>query len=145
MVGQFDELYFVSKLSVGRTSRSPNMVRTVRRTVLRFLTDLLMRCKLRPELRCAGCTQTRVYMLIHSQPKALTMDAMAVPGTHLFISLYLLGPTDNADPPTSPQMRPFPPKPEAENIQAISHVLLSQFFPLPYESSQVSTNQTQGS
>ena len=87
-----------------------------------------MRCKLQPEPRCAGCTQTRVYMLIHSQPKALTMDAMAVPGTHLFISLYLLGPTDNADPPTCPQMRPFPPKREAENIHAISHVLLSQFF-----------------
>ena len=49
----------------------------------------------------------------------------------LVISLYLLGPTDNADPPTSPQMRPFPPKREAENIHAISHVLLSQFFPLP--------------
>ena len=42
---------------------SPNLVRTVRRTILRFLTDLLMRCKLQPELRCAGCTQTRVHML----------------------------------------------------------------------------------
>ena len=48
--------------------------------------------------------------------------------THLFISLYLLGPTDNTDPPTSQQMRPFPPKREAENIHAVSHVLLSQFF-----------------
>ena len=41
------------------------MVRTVRRTILRFLTDLLMSCKLRPELPCAGCTQTRVYILTH--------------------------------------------------------------------------------
>ena len=98
-VGQFNELYFVSELSVEWTSRLPNMVQTVWRTILRFLTDFLMRCKLQPKPRCAGCTQTRVYMLIHSQPKALTMDAMAVPGTHLFISLYLLGPTDNADPP----------------------------------------------
>ena len=57
---------------------------------------------------------------------------------------YLLGPTDNADPPTSQQMRPFPPKQEAENIHAISNVLLSQFFPLPEESSWFSTNQTQG-
>ena len=71
--------------------------------------------------------------------------ATAVPRAHLFISLYLLGPTDNADPPTSPQMMLFPAKREAENIHAVSLVLLSQFFPLPYESSQVSTNQTQGS
>ena len=41
---------------------------------------------------------------------------------------HVLGPTNNADPPTSPQMRPFPPKREAENIHAVSHVLLSQFF-----------------
>ena len=49
------------------------------------------------------------------------------------------------DPPTSPQMRPFSLKREAENMHAISHVLLSQFFLLPWESSQISTNQTQGS
>ena len=53
------------------------------------------------------------------------MDATAVPRAHLFISLYLLGPTDNADPPTSPQMRPFPKQQESENIHAVSHVLLS--------------------
>ena len=69
--------------------------------------------------------------IIHSWPKALAMDATAVPCAHLFISLYLLGPTDNADPPTSPQMRSFPPKREAENIHAMSCVLLSQFLPLP--------------
>ena len=60
--------------------------------------------------------------------KATTIDAMAVPCAHLFISLYLLGPTDKADLPTSPQMRLFPPKQEAENIHTVSHVLLSQFF-----------------
>ena len=54
---------------------------------------------------------------------------LLVPRAHLFISLYLLGPTDNAEPPTSPQMRPFPLKREAENIHATSHVLLSHFFP----------------
>ena len=113
--------------------RSTNMVRTVRRTILRFLTDLLMRCKLPPELRCAGCTQTRVHMLTHDtcslssilRPKASAMDATAVRRAHFFISLYLLGPTDNTDPPTSPQMRPFPPKREAENIHAVSRVLPS--------------------
>ena len=56
------------------------------------------------------------------------MDATAVSRAHSFISLYLLGPTDNADPPTSPQMRPFPQKREAKNIHAVSHVLLSQFI-----------------
>ena len=66
--------------------------------------------------------------IIHLQPKASAMDAMTVPCAHLFISFYLLGPTDNADPPTSPQSRPFPLQQEAENIHAISHVLLLSFF-----------------
>ena len=66
--------------------------------------------------------------VVHSRPKASAMDAKAVPRAHLFISLYLLGPTDNADPPTSQQMRPFPLKREAENVHTVSHVLLSQFF-----------------
>ena len=69
--------------------------------------------------------------IVHLRPKASAVDAMAVPRAHLFISLYLLGLTENADPPTTPQIRPFPPKREAENIHAVSHVLLSQFFPLP--------------
>ena len=56
------------------------------------------------------------------------MDGTPLPSAHLSISLYLLGPTDNAAPPTSPQLRPFPLKREAENIHAVSHVLLSQFF-----------------
>ena len=66
--------------------------------------------------------------VIHTRLKASAMDAMAVPCAHLFISLYLLGSTDNADPPTSPQLRPFPLKQEAENIHVVSHVLLCQFF-----------------
>ena len=66
--------------------------------------------------------------IIHSRPKTSAMDAMAVPRARLFTSLCLLGPINNADPPTSLQMRPFPPKREAENIHAVSHVLLSQFF-----------------
>ena len=134
--GQFDEQYFSSELSVGWTFRSLNMVRTVWWTVLRFLTDLLMRCKLQPELHCAGCTLTRVHMLTLNTCslsmcgwKPRQWMPWLVPRAHLFISLYLLGPTDNAEPPTSPQMRPFPLKQEAENIHAISHVLLSHFFP----------------
>ena len=34
------------------------MVQTIWRTILRFFTDFLMRCKFQPELCCAGCTQT---------------------------------------------------------------------------------------
>ena len=63
----------------------------------------------------------------------------------LRLTVYPLCPTDNADPPTSPQMRPLPPKREAENIHAVIHILLFYFFPPPQESSQVSTSQTQGS
>ena len=48
--------------------------------------------------------------IVHSRPKASAMDATAVPRAHLFKSLYLLGPTDNADLPTSLQTRQFPPK-----------------------------------
>ena len=101
-------------------------------------------CRLYTDMRAHAHTR-HMQPIVHSRPKASAVDATAVPRVHLFISLYLLGPTDNADPPTSPQKRPFPPKRDVENIHVVSHVLLSQFFPLPYESSQVSTNQTQGS
>ena len=99
-----------------------------------------MRRKLQPKLHCAGYTQTHKMQastqtslcrlhadtrthahtqhmppIVHSRLKVSAMDATALPPAHLFISLYLLGPTGNADPPTSPQMRPFPPKREAEN------------------------------
>ena len=57
--------FLLSLFLIERTVNSPNLVRTVRRTILRFSTDLLMRCKLQPELRCARCTQTRVHMLTH--------------------------------------------------------------------------------
>ena len=80
---------------------------------------------------CAHAHIRHMQPIIHLRLKASTMDAAAVPNAHLFISLYLLGPTDNADPPTSPQMRPFPPKRKAENIHTVSHVMLSKFLPLP--------------
>ena len=63
---QFNKLYFISELSVGRTLRSPNMVQSVWQTMLHFLTDLLMICELQPELHCAGYTQTCVHMLTHT-------------------------------------------------------------------------------
>ena len=86
---------------------------------------------------CRLYTDTRAYAhtrhmkpIVHLQLKASAMDATAVSSAHLFISLHLLGTADYADPPTSLQIRPLPPKQEAENFHAISHVLLSQFFPL---------------
>ena len=62
----FDELYFVFELSVRRTVTSSNLVRTVRRTILRFLTELLMRCKLQPKFRFADCPHTHAHTLIHN-------------------------------------------------------------------------------
>ena len=41
--------------------------------------------------------------IVHLRPKASAVDATAVPHAPSFISLYLLGPTNNADPPTSLQ------------------------------------------
>ena len=134
-IRQFNQLYFVSKLSVRWTS---NMVRTVRRTMLHILNWLIsemqasvrtLLCRLYTDMHAHAHTR-HLKPFIHLQPKALAMVAMAVPRDHLFITLYLLGPTDKADPPTSPQMRPFPLKREAGNIQAVSHVLLSHFSPL---------------
>ena len=62
-----------SPFLTGRTISSPNMVRTVRRTILRFLTDLLMRCKLQPKLRCGGCTQIRVNLHSHDTCSLLSI------------------------------------------------------------------------
>ena len=84
-------------------------------------------CRLYTDMRAHAHTR-HMQSIVHSRPKASAMDSKAVPRAHLFISRCLLGPTDNVDPPTSPQMRPFSPKREVENIHAVSHVLLSQFF-----------------
>ena len=101
----------------------------------RFLTDINeMQASARTSLcrlytdTCAHADTRHMQPIVHSRPKAWAMDATAVPRAHLFISLYLLGPTDSDDSPPSPQMRPFLPKREAENIHAVSHVLLSKFF-----------------
>ena len=109
------------------------MVWTVWQTVLCFLTDLLMRCKLQPKLHCAGCTQTRVHMLTHD-----TCSLSSIRGQkpwqwtprpcHALIYLWVFicwVPQITLTLPTSPQMRPFLPKREAANIPAVSHVLLS--------------------
>ena len=134
--GHFDDQYFVFELSVGQTSRSPNMVWTVRRTILRFLTDLLMRCKLQPELRCAGCTQTRVHMFIHDtcslssirgrKPRQWT-PRLCHALTYLLVFICWVQ-RNSADPPTSPQMRPSPPKREAEKFTPSAMCCCPCFF-----------------
>ena len=83
-------------------------------------------CRLYTDMRAQAHTR-HMQPIVHSQLKASAMDTTAVPRTHFFITLYLLDPTDYADPPTSPQMRPFPLNREAENIHAVSHVLLPVF------------------
>ena len=77
-------------------------------TILCFLTDLLIYemqasawaslCRLYTDTRALAHTW-QMQPIIQSRPKASAMDAMAMPHSHLFISLYLLGPTDNVDPP----------------------------------------------
>ena len=107
------------------------MVRTVRRTILRFWIECRTNfkiaehgsdsstnytsflnwlinemkasartslCRLYTDSRAHAHTR-RMQPIVNSRPKASAMDSTAVPRTHLFISLYLLGPTDNADPP----------------------------------------------
>ena len=56
------------------------------------------------------------------------MPQQWMPRAQLFISLYLLGPTDNADPPTSLQMRPFYPKREAEKLMPSAMCCCPSFF-----------------
>ena len=80
-------IYLISELSDGRTSRSPNIVRTVRRTVLRFLTDFLMRYRLQPDLRCAGCAQTRVHMPTHD---TCSLSSIRGPKPHFFFLLVFI-------------------------------------------------------
>ena len=138
--GQFDELCFVSELSDRRTSRSLNMVWTVQWTILRFLTDFLMRSTLQPKLRCAGCTQTCVHMLtndtcslssIHSQKPWQWMLQLCDTLTYLLLFIcWVLQITL-----TIPQVHKWGHFHWSERLKTVSHVLLSQFFPLPYESS----------
>ena len=84
-------------------------------------------CRLYTDTRAHAHTR-HMQPIVHSRPKASAMDATAVLHAHFFISLYLLGPTDNADPPTRPQRRPFPPKREAENIHAVPAMCCCPIF-----------------
>ena len=91
------------------------MVRTIRRTILRLLTISLMRCKLQPELRCAGCTQTLVHMLTHDTCSLSSIRGRK-PGqwtprlchalTYLLVFICWV-PQITLTFPLSPQMRPF--------------------------------------
>ena len=114
----------LSPFLIGRTVCSPNILRTVRRTIIRFLTELLlrrtcfgqfdelcfvlnwliMRCKLRPELgRSAADSMTPKCRL-----KSIYFNHPA-PGNSInyYIILVL---RDKAAPPTSQQIGQLPSK-----------------------------------
>ena len=95
-----------------------------------------MRCKLQPKLCWAGCTQTCMLKLIHNKCSLLSICGQKpqqwmpqlchmLPHSLVFICWV---PQITLTLPQVYKMRPFPPKQEAENIHAVSHVLLSQFF-----------------
>ena len=105
---------------------SPNILRTVRRTMIHFLTELLvrrtwfgqidelyfvlnwlvMRCKLRPELAADAQQTARSKMLAKVKSVYFNHPSQGN-STNYYISL---GPRDNAAPHTSQQINKFPPK-----------------------------------
>ena len=64
----------------------------------------------------------------HATYRPFTANSHSCPRAHLFISLYLLGPTDNADPPTNTQMRPFPLKQGVEAFTPSAMCFCPTFF-----------------
>ena len=108
---------------------SPNILRTVLRTMIRFIIELLvwqtwfgqfdelyfvlnwlvMRCKLRPNLRQTRSRQhDRKCSLKSSQVKSIYFNH---PSQGNSTNCYLiLGPRDKAAPPTSQQIKIYPPK-----------------------------------
>ena len=134
--GQFNELYFISELSVRRTFRLLNMVWTVQWTILCFLTDLLVGWKLQPKHRRAGCTQTHMHMLTHDTCSLLSIcrqkprqwtQRLCYALTYLsfficWVPQIML---------TLPQVHKWGHFLRSKRHKTFSHVLLSQFFPLP--------------
>ena len=113
---------------------SPNILRTVRRTMVRFLIELLvrrtrfgqsklyfvlnwlvMRCKLRPELEADAHDRKCRLKSSQSQVNSVYFHH---PSQGNSVNYYLiLGLRDKAAPPTSQQINKFPPK-RAKNLAA---------------------------
>ena len=118
---------------------SPNILRTVRQTMIRFLTELLvrqtwfgqfdelyfvlnwlvMRCKLRPEL--AADAQQTAWSKMLAKVKSIYFNH---PSQGNSTNYYLiLGPWDKDAPPTGQQINKFPPK-RAKNLATPSSIFI---------------------
>ena len=117
----------LSPFLTGRMFVRPNILRTVRRTMIRFLIELLvrrtwfghsrlyfiliwhvMRCKLRPEL-----AKVKSIIILSSQGNS----------TNYYL---ILGLRDKAAPPTSQQINKFPPK-RVKNLATLSSIFILFF------------------
>ena len=126
---------------MGRSACSPNILRTVRRIMIRFLiqilvrrtwfgqfdklyfvlTWLVMRCKLRPELAADAdrkCRLKSIYLNHPSQDNSTNW--------------VILGLRDKAAPPTSQQINKFPPK-RMKNLATPSSILILIFSSSTWE------------
>ena len=88
-------------------------------------------CRLYTDMH-AHAYKRHMQPIIHSQPKASTMDATAVPRTYYLVVFISWVPQITL---TIPQVHKWGHFHWSERLKTVSHVLLSQFFPLPYESS----------
>ena len=133
---------------------SPNMLRTLRRTMIRFLIELLvrriwfgqsklyfilnwlvMRCKLRPNLRQICSRQhDRKCRVKSSQYTFITPHRLIQLTT---ISFWVS--VTKAAPPTSQQINKFPPK-RVKNLATQSSIFIL-FFLHPQESSALSQSE----
>ena len=120
----------------------PNILRTVRRTMIRFLIELLvrrtwfgqfdelyfvlkwlvMRCKLRPNLRQTRSRQhDRKCRLKSSQVRSVYFNHPSQGNSTNYC--IILDPRDKAAPPTSQQIKQFPPK-RAKNLATPSSIFI---------------------
>ena len=147
----------VSPFLTGRMFVRPNILRTLRRTMIRFLTELLvrriwfgqsklyfilnwlaMRCKLRPELAPGRrAADSMIENVGSSQVKSVYLNH---PTQGNSTNYYLiLGLRDKAVPSTSQQINKFPPK-RVKNL-ATPTVIHFCFFLHSQESSALSQSE----
>ena len=108
-------------IELRRTFSSQNMVWTARRTILRFSTGLYCDASFDPNLRQKRSRQ-------HDPKRRLKSSQYNHPPNYYII----LGPRDKAAPPTSQQIGQFPPKRVKYRHR---HPFLFLFLPHPQESS----------
>ena len=142
-------MVLLSPFLTGRMFVRPNILRTLRRTMIRFLTEhlvrriwfgqsrlyfilnwLVMRCKLRPEL-AADAQQTAWWKcrLKSSQVKSVYFNHPSQ-GNSTTISFWVL--RDKAAPSTSQQINKFPSK-RVKNLATPSSIFIFVFSPFTGE------------